>query len=74
MSTHRSLIALSLVVTAAVGGCGVETAGTAATAAAVKQQELVAGKKTMEQMQRKIDDAQQKAEETQQQAEKAADR
>jgi hypothetical protein len=42
---------------AALAGCGVETAGTAATGAAIKQQEVAAGKKTMEQAQQKIDAA-----------------
>jgi len=38
----------------ALAGCGVETASTAATAAALKKQELEQGKKTMEQAQKKI--------------------
>ena len=38
----------------ALAGCGVETASTAATAAALKKQELEQGKKTMEQAQNKI--------------------
>jgi curli biogenesis system outer membrane secretion channel CsgG len=42
---------------AALAGCGVETAGTAATAAAIKKQELDQGKKTMEQAQQRINDA-----------------
>lgn len=37
--------------------CGVETAGTAATAASVKKQELEQGQKTMEQFQQKLDQA-----------------
>lgn len=48
--------------------CGVETAGTAATAAALKKQELEQGKKTMEQFQQKLDQANQQ---TQQRAEQA---
>ena len=40
-----------------VSACGVETASTAATGAAIKKQELEQGKKTMEQMQQKIDQA-----------------
>ena len=48
----KSIIAV--VAAAALAGCGVETAGTAATAAAVKKQELEQGKKTMEQAQKKI--------------------
>jgi len=46
-------LALALILTA----CGVETASTAATAAALKKQEMEQGKKTMEQMQQKIDQA-----------------
>ena len=39
---------------AVLAGCGVETAGTAATSAAIKKQELEQGKKTLEQAQQKI--------------------
>ena len=42
---------------ALLAGCGVETAGTAATAAALKKQELEQGKNTMQQAQQKIDAA-----------------
>ena len=52
----------------ALSACGVETASTAATSAALKKQELEQGKKTMEQMQQKLDQAnqqvQQRAEQT----------
>ena len=41
----------------ALSACGVETASTAATGAAIKKQELEQGKKTMEQMQQKLDQA-----------------
>ena len=44
----------AVLVAAALAGCGVETASTAATAAALKKQELEQGKKTMEQAQKKI--------------------
>jgi hypothetical protein len=37
--------------------CGVETAGTAATGAAIKKQELEEGKRTQQRAQQKIDDA-----------------
>ena len=47
------VLAAALVLTA----CGVETATTAATAAAVKKQEIEQGKKTMEQMQQNIGQA-----------------
>jgi hypothetical protein len=41
----------------ALSACGVETATTAATGAAIKKQELEQGKKTMEQMQQRLDQA-----------------
>ena len=50
---------LVIVATAALAGCGVETATTAATAAAIKKQELEQGQKTMEQTRQKIDAAMQ---------------
>lgn len=53
----RSL--LVAVIAAALSGCGVETASTAATAASIKKQELQEGKKTMERAQQKIDGAMQ---------------
>jgi surface antigen len=50
-----------LVITAlsALAGCGVETASTAASAAAIKKQEIEQGQKTMQQAQQKIDGAMQ---------------
>jgi hypothetical protein len=48
-----------LVMILSLSACGVETAGTAATGAAIKKQELEQGRKTMEQMQQKIDQANQ---------------
>lgn len=64
----RQIIFLAAV--AALAGCGVETASTAATAAAVKKQEIEQGKKTMEQMQQNIGKA---MEQTQQSAERTED-
>jgi hypothetical protein len=52
---------LALAVTAAVAGCGVESASTAATAAASKKQELQQGQNTMQRAQEKIDGAMQQA-------------
>ena len=46
-----------LVAMLALSACGVETASTAATGAVIKKQELEQGKKTMEQMQQKLDQA-----------------
>lgn len=48
---------LSGVAIFALSACGVETASTAATGAAIKKQELEQGKKTMEQMQQRLDQA-----------------
>ena len=48
---------LAVVAAAALSGCGVETASTAATAAAIKKQELQEGQKTMQRAQQKIDAA-----------------
>ena len=61
----RTLIVLCAFV--ALAGCGVETATTAATGAAIKKKELEEGKKTMEQVQQKIGQAMEQA---QQRAEK----
>ncbi len=45
---------LVIVASLALTACGVETATTAASAAAMKKQEIEQGKKTMEQAQQKI--------------------
>ena len=55
---------------AVLSGCGVDTASTAATAAAVKKQEIEQGKKTMEQAQQKIGQA---VEQMQQSAQRGSD-
>jgi hypothetical protein len=51
----------------AISGCGVETATTAATAAAAKKQEIEQGRKTMDEVQQKfgqaIEQAQQRRQE-----------
>ena len=54
---------LPLLAVLLASACGVETVGTAATGAALKKQELQEGKKTMEQMQQKIDQAAQQSQE-----------
>lgn len=59
---------LSLAAVLAVSACGVETAGTAATGAAIKKQELEQGKQTMEQMQQKLDQANQQVQQRAEQA------
>jgi len=64
----RQIIALAAA--AALAGCGIETATTAATVAAGKKQELEQGKKSKEQMQQNIGKA---MEQTQQAAERSDD-
>lgn len=61
---------LVLVATAALAGCGVETATTAASAAAIKKQELEQGQKTMQQAQQKIDAAMQQVQQRSQSADR----
>ncbi len=56
---------------AALAGCGVETATTAATGAAIKKREVEEGQKTMQQAQQKIGRAMEQA---QQRADKDADK
>jgi len=51
---HRLIILLTL---AGLAGCGVETASTAATGAAIKKQELEEGKRTQQRATEKIDQA-----------------
>ena len=55
----KQLIAVFAI--AALAGCGVETATTAATGAAIKKQEVEEGKKTQERAQQKIDQAMEQA-------------
>ena len=64
----RTLFVLALA--AALAGCGLETASTAASAASIKKQEIQEGKKTMDRAQQKIDGAMQQA---QQRATSSAD-
>lgn len=63
--------ALILICLAGLAGCGVETAGTAATAAAVKKQEIEQGRATMERVQRDLDAANQQMAQRAAQAEEA---
>lgn len=59
---------LGLAAAVVLGACGVETASTAATGAAIKKQELEQGRKTMEQMQQKLDQANQQVQQRAEQA------
>ena len=64
--------AILTLVFAALAGCGVETATTAATGAAIKKQEIEQGKKTMEQVQQKIEQATQQMQRVQAETEAAS--
>lgn len=57
----KALIPLAAAVVLA--GCGVETAGTAGTAASLKKQEMEQGQKTMQRAREKIDGAMQQMQE-----------
>jgi hypothetical protein len=59
---------------AALAGCGVDTLSAAATAAALKKQEIEQGKKTMEQAQQKIGKAVEQAEQRAQQMDEAPEK
>ncbi len=61
---------IAVFATAALAGCGVETASTAATAAALKKQEIEQGKKTMEQAQKKIGQSMEQMQQARDSAEK----
>ena len=57
---------IPLVAAVALSACGVDTASSAATAAALKKQELEQGKKTMDQAQQKIGQAMEQLQQSQQ--------
>ncbi|MDB5866165.1 MAG: hypothetical protein JWO70_3971 [Betaproteobacteria bacterium] len=63
----RTITVVSLIVMLA--GCGVETASTAATAAAIKKKEIEQGKKTEDQARRQIGDAMDQVQQKSRQAE-----
>ena len=65
---------IALFAAAALAGCGLETASTAATAAALKKAEVEQGKKTMEQAQQKIGQAMEQAGQRAQEAGDAAEK
>lgn len=64
-------IALILMCLVGLAACGVETAGTAATAASLKKQELEQGRAAMERVQRDLDAANQQVAQRAAQAEEA---
>lgn len=53
-----------------LAGCGVETASTAATAAALKKQEIEPGRQSVQQFQQQLDQATQQAQQRAEQADK----
>ena len=70
---HRWSIA-AVLVAAALAACGVDTATTAATSAAIKKQEVDQGKKTLEQVQQKTEQAAQQAQQRGEQTREASDK
>jgi hypothetical protein len=57
-----------VVAVAMLGGCGVDTATTAATGASIKKQEIEEGKRTQDRAQQKIDQMQEQMQQRAQQA------
>ena len=53
----KVLMSIVIVCAGLLAGCGAEVATTAATSAALKKQEIEAGKKTREMVDKKIDEA-----------------
>jgi methyl-accepting chemotaxis protein len=62
---------IPLIAAAALSACGLDTASSAATAAALKKQELEQGKKTMDQTQQKIGQAVEQMQQSQENRENA---
>ena len=70
---HQSLVTghgslLVVLMAAALAGCGVDTATTAATGASIKKQEVEEGKRTQDRAQQKIDQMQEQMQQRAQQA------
>lgn len=63
-------LAIALLSVVALAACGVETAGTAATAASIKKQEVEQGMKTLDQAQQKIGKAMEQARQAREGAER----
>ena len=71
LSTHQSLItthAVAVLLVAVLGGCGVETATTAATGASIKKQEVEEGKRTQQRADKRIEQMQDQMQQRAQQA------
>ena len=67
------LLSAALLATA-LGGCGVDTATTAATGAAIKKTEVEQGKKTLQQSQQRVEQAAQQVQQRTEQGRESADR
>ena len=65
---------IPLIAAAALSACGLDTATSAATAAALKKQELEQGKKTQDQAQQNIGQAMDQLQQSQQSRENAAEK
>ena len=63
-------LAIALLSATALAACGVETAGTAATAASIKKQEVEQGMKTLDQAQQKIGKTMEQAQQARENAER----
>ena len=72
-SAMRAAI-LAFAVAAALTGCGVDPATTAATSAAIKKSEMEQGKKTLEQSQQRVEQAAQQIQQRADQGRDAADK
>jgi hypothetical protein len=59
---------------AMIAGCGVETATTAATGAAIKKTEVDQGKKTLEQSRQRVEQAAQQVQQRAEQGRESADK
>jgi len=66
--------ALAFAVLAVLSGCGVDTATTAATGAAIKKQEVEQGRKTMDDARQKVEQAAQQVQQRAEQTGAAADK
>lgn len=65
---------IPLIAAVALSACGLDTASSAATAAALKKQELEQGKKTMDQTEQKLNQAMDQLQQSQQSREDAANK
>ena len=69
---NQFIASIAIIAIAALAGCGVETATTAATVAAAKKQEIEQGRKTMDKMQQDIGKAMEQEQQSTQRADDAA--